>query len=156
MDKIEWCLKAKNGIELVEPNSNLAEAYLKKAEDSLETMRLAKSRDWKISTAYYTIYFSIYAILMRIGVKCEIHSCTIEFMKRFLSDDFDSQEQRFIEGSMKARIDAQYFINRDVPDELYDDLIKKAPWFLVKCKGVVIRMDERKRNKIRQEIMACI
>ncbi|MEM3555962.1 MAG: hypothetical protein QXF56_04560 [Candidatus Micrarchaeia archaeon] len=67
MSKLKWCLKTKNGIELTEPNSNLADAYIKKAEESLETMRLAKSRDWKISTAYYTIYFSVYAILMKIG-----------------------------------------------------------------------------------------
>ncbi len=36
MDKIDWCLKKKQGISLIEPNSNLSEAYLKKAEDSFK------------------------------------------------------------------------------------------------------------------------
>ena len=35
MDKMTWCLKIKNGLELVEPNTELSQAYLKKAEDSL-------------------------------------------------------------------------------------------------------------------------
>ena len=73
---------------MVEPNSNLAEAYIKKAEEALESMRINVVKDWKISTAYYTLYFSLYSILTRIGIKCEIHSCTIAFAKRFLREFF--------------------------------------------------------------------
>src|SRR3989344_203842 len=40
MAKINWCINQKDGIKLVEPNSNLAEAYLKKAEDSLLSINL--------------------------------------------------------------------------------------------------------------------
>lgn len=42
MDKIEWCLKTKNGLELVEPNEELTEAYLKKAEYSLRATAALK------------------------------------------------------------------------------------------------------------------
>ena len=35
MEKIRWCLKAKKGIELVDPNDNLSKVYLKKSEDAL-------------------------------------------------------------------------------------------------------------------------
>lgn len=35
-DKIKWCLKKNKGIELVEPNDNLARAYLGKAENAHE------------------------------------------------------------------------------------------------------------------------
>jgi len=31
MDQIKWCLNQKKGIELVEPNDNLRDAYLIKA-----------------------------------------------------------------------------------------------------------------------------
>lgn len=95
MDKIIWCLKQKGGIQLVDPNSNLAEAYIKKAEDSLSSIRINKIKDWKISTAYYTMYFSLYSILMKIGVKCEIHSCTLEFAKHFLKEYFSEDELDF-------------------------------------------------------------
>ena len=44
MDKIKWCVKKKEGLSLVERNSNLANAYFKKAEEALESMRINKSK----------------------------------------------------------------------------------------------------------------
>ena len=81
MDKIKWCAGKKEGLSLIEPNSDIANAYIKKAEEALESIRVNIIKDWKISTAYYSIYFSLYALLIKIGIKCEIHSCTIEFAK---------------------------------------------------------------------------
>ena len=152
MARIKWCIRVRNGIELIDPNSNLAGAYLGKAEDSLETMRLAESNDWKISAAYYTMYFSLYAILMKIGVKCEIHKCTIECMNSFLTDYFDKEEYKLMEESLRARIDAQYFVDRNITDTLFKNMMRKAPEFLVKCKSVVLKLDERKITQIRTEI----
>ncbi|MEK6815990.1 MAG: HEPN domain-containing protein [Nanoarchaeota archaeon] len=151
MDKIKWCAGKKEGLSLIEPNSNLAEAYIKKAEDALQSMRVNVIKDWKISTAYYTLYFSLYSILARIGIKCEIHSCTIAFAKRFLKDFFSEEDLDFAEDSMKARIDSQYYVDRTVPDEQYAKMVKTAPEFLVKCKSILIRLNEKKINEIRKE-----
>ena len=76
MERIGWCIKKREGLQLITPNVNLSNAYLKKAEEALESIKLNTIKDWKISTSYYTLYFSVYALLMKIGVKCEIHSCT--------------------------------------------------------------------------------
>ncbi len=149
MDKIKWCAGKKGGLSLVEPNSDLANAYIKKAEEALESMRVNIIKDWKISTAYYTIYFSLYAILMKLGVKCEIHSCTIEFAKRFLREYFEETELDFIGDSLKARVDSQYYTDRTVPDKQYNKMIQKTPEFLVKCKAILIKLNEKKVNKIR-------
>ena len=154
MNKILWCSKKKGGLSLIEPNSDLAKAYIKKAEESLESMRINVIKDWKISTAYYTLYFSLYSILTKIGVKCEIHSCTIEFAKRFLKDYFNEEELGFTEDSLKARIDSQYYIGRTVPDEQYNQMIAGAPRFLVKCKSILIKLNEKKINEIRSEFQA--
>ncbi len=151
MDKITWCIRKKEGLNLIEPNSNLAKAYIKKAEEALESVRVNVIKDWKISTAYYTIYFSLYSVLMKLGVKCEIHSCTIEFARRFLRDFFEENEITFIEDSLKARIDSQYYVDRTVSDEHYNKMIQKAPEFLVKCKDIVAKMNEKKVNEIRYE-----
>ena len=151
MDKIKWCAVKKEGLSLVEPNSNLANAYIKKAEEALESMRVNIIKDWKISTAYYTVYFSLYAVLMKLGVKSEIHSCTIEFAKRFLKEYFEEKELDFIGDSLKARVDSQYYINRTVPDEQYNKMIQKAPKFLVKCKSILIKLNEKKVNEIRDK-----
>ena len=151
MDKIKWCAGNKEGLSLVEPNSDIANAYIKKAEEALESMRVNVIKDWKISTAYYTIYFSLYAVLMKLGVKCEIHSCTIEFAKRFLRDYFEANELDFTEDSLKARVDSQYYIDRTVPDEQYNKMIQKSPEFLVKCKSILIKLNEKKINEIRDK-----
>ena len=151
MNKIEWCKKKKNGLELIASNNNLAIAYLKKAEESLESMRENITKDWKISTAYYTVYFSLYSLLMKIGIKCEIHSCTIEFAKTFLSDFFKKSELDFFEDSLKARIDSQYYINRTISNEQYEKMIQDAPKILVKCKNVLIKLNEKKIKEIRDK-----
>ncbi len=152
MDKIEWCLRKKGGLSLIEPNSNLAEAYMSKAEESLESMSINTIKDWKISTAYYSMYFSLYAILMKIGVKCEIHSCTLEFSRRFLNEYFSEEDCDFLEDSLKARINAQYYVDREVPDEQYQKMIKKSPEILVKCKSVMLQLNEKKINEIRKKL----
>ena len=156
MDKIKWCAGKREGLSLIEPNSNLAEAYIKKAEEALESMRINVIKDWKISTAYYTLYFSLYSVLTKIGIKCEIHSCTIAFTKRFLREFFSEKDFDFAEDSLKARIDSQYYIDRTVPDEQYNKMIKNAPEFLVKCKSILIKLNEKKINEIRKEFQKAL
>jgi len=151
MDKIRWCAKKREGLSLIEPNSDIAEAYIKKAEEALESVRVNVIKDWKISTAYYTIYFSLYALIVKIGVKCEIHSCTIEFARQFLKEYFIEEEFDFAEDSLKARIDSQYYIDRTVTDSQYNKMIKLAPEFLVKCKSILLKLNEKKINEIRKK-----
>jgi len=141
---------------LIESNSNIAEAYIKKSEEALESMRVNIIKDWKISTAYYTLYFSLYSILTKIGIKCEIHSCTIEFAKRFLRDYFNEKDLNFIEDSLKARIDSQYYIDRTVPDEQCNKMMMKSPEFLVKCKSILIKLNEKKINEIREKFQTIV
>ena len=150
MDQIKWCLNQKKGIELVEPSDNLRDAYLVKAEDALDTLKTSKSRDWQLTTAYYTIYNSIYSLLMKIGIKCEIHSCTIEFTKRYLKDHFTPEDFELIDKAFSARIDSQYYVNRQVPDQNYDLITKKTPAFLVKCKNIVL--DQKEIIEIRARV----
>ncbi|MBU1245544.1 MAG: HEPN domain-containing protein [Nanoarchaeota archaeon] len=153
MDEIKWCLKQKNGLELVEPNEELTKAYVKKAEDSLRAVaKLKDNKDWEISSSYYTMYFSLYAILMKIGVKCEIHSCTISFMKRFLNKYFTPEEIELVEKSQKARIDTQYYSDRNISDELYERMINKASLFLARCKNVLNDLTEKEIEDIRSKL----
>ena len=151
MNKIKWCTGKREGLSLIEPNSNLAESYIKKAEGALESMRVNVIKDWKISTAYYTLYFSLYSVLTKIGIKCEIHSCTIAFAKKFLREFLSEEDIDFTEESLKARIDSQYYIDRTVSDEQYNKMVKNAPEFLVKCKSILLRLNEKKINEIRME-----
>ena len=150
MDQIKWCLDQKKGIELVEPSDNLRAAYLVKAEEALETLRGIKIRDWQLTTAYYTMYHGIYSLLMKMGVKCEIHTCTIEFAKRFLKKHFTTEDFDLLDKAFRARNDSQYYVNREVPDGNYQLIMKKTPAFLVKCKNIIL--EQKEINEIREKI----
>ncbi len=85
MVSVSWCLKQKQGIKIVDESENLCRAYFKMADESLSVMEglRGKSKIFSVSSAYYAVYYSLYAVMQRIGIKCEIHTCSIEFMKRF-------------------------------------------------------------------------
>ena len=153
METISWCLSIKNGIELVEQNKNLSLAYLKKAEDSLKVLsQISESREWKITSAYYSMYFSLYSILMKIGIKCENHGCTLAFMRELLKDYFEEIDIENIEEARVLRVDALYYADREVPSEKYKNLLKNAPLFFVKCKEVLIKIKEEDIKAIREKI----
>ncbi len=124
--------------------------------DSLESIHVNIKKEWKIATAYYAIYFSLYAILMRVGIKSEIHSCTVDFVREYLNEFFTKEELELIEDSLKARIDVQYYVDKDVPDELYNKLIEFAPHLLIKSKDILNKITEKKITLVREEIKSLI
>jgi hypothetical protein len=79
------------------------------------------------------MYDSLYAILQRIGIKSEIHACTFELVRVFLSDHFNETEVDFMDKSLKARIDATCYVHKDVTDEMANEMIGKAPQIIAKC-----------------------
>ncbi|MEM3555961.1 MAG: hypothetical protein QXF56_04555 [Candidatus Micrarchaeia archaeon] len=85
-------------------------------------------------------------------MKCEIHTCTIEFAKRFLSDYFESAELILLEDSLDARIDAQYYVDKEVPRMLYKRMIEEAPNYIAKCKKILLSLDESRITQIRSKL----
>jgi len=154
MDKLTWCIQQKNGIELIEENPNLSQEYIEKAENALRAVQaLEGNKEWQISSAYYAMYFSLYAILMKIGIKCEIHACTIEIMKKVLTKHFSEQDITLLQKSLTARIDAQYYTDRDVKEEQRRSMVKNAPEFYFKCKEIVITITSKEILFIREFIV---
>ncbi len=150
MDKLEWCKKQKNGIELIEQNTNLSKEYLEKAENALKaTKALEGNKEWQISSAYYAMYFSLYAILMKIGIKCEIHACSIEIMKKLLRNYFSNEDVNLLQKSLTARIDAQYYTDREIKEEQRLLMIENAPKFHLKCKEITIKLTNKEIVQIR-------
>jgi len=154
METVKWCLCIKNGIGVIEENENLSKAYLKKAEDSLKVLsQISESREWKITSAYYSMYFSLYSILTKIGIKCENHSCSIAFMREFLADYFEKEYIKNIEEAKRLRVDALYYADREIINEEYNNLLNNAPLFFIKCKEVLIKIKEKDINMIREKII---
>ena len=152
MVTIKWCLGKPSGIEIIGPNSNLATAYVEKATNALATLRQVSDRDWKISTSYYTMYYSLYAILMKIGIKCEIHQCTLEFMRQFLTGLITEEDTKLINDAFKSRNDSQYYVNRKVPDEVYSRITVKATGFMLKCKTILNTITDKQTQEIRHAL----
>ncbi len=152
--KLQWCLKQKNCVELIEPNKNLAEGYIRKAEDALEEMRNAKKKEWKIETGYYAMYHSVYSLFMKIGLKSEIHACTIEFAGRFLSEYFSEEDIEILGNALETRKNATYYVNREIKDEAFKEIMSEAPKILVKCKSILPKLTEKKISEIRLKIKA--
>lgn len=116
----------------------------------LEAMHSVASRDWKISAGYYSIYFSLYSVLMKIGIKSENHVCTIEIMQHLLIDFFTREECNMLETARQARVKTQYYTTSEVSVAFEEMLAKQVPRFLVKCRGIVDRLDTKKINKLRE------
>ena len=119
MEKMEWCKRQPRGIKLRRESVDLAKEYIENAEESLmilETIRETRSNMWLATTKYYIEYFAVYAFLMRVGIKCEIHDCTIELVKDLESMKFMPKgTAKLLENDKQIRIDNQYYLkNRDV------------------------------------------
>jgi len=153
MVNIKWCLKVKNGIEIIEPNENMSESYLKMAEESLRTIKkVQESKIWFASTTYYSLYYSLYSVMMKIGIKCEIHSCTIEFMKRFLIELYGEEEVKLIEDAFEIRQDAQYYPGRLFDIKKLNLIADRSSDFIIKTKEIISNLTEEKIKKIRAEL----
>lgn len=149
--KLKWCCKQKSGLKIDNPNENLAREYLQSAEETLSILHdiRGKSNIWLATTKYYCEYFSVYALLQRIEVKCEIHDCTIEIARllenlHIIPNGFSMK----LEEDKNLRIDNQYYLkNRPVdvnPGELSEFLLT------IKDKVNTITLDDI--NKARDEI----
>jgi len=154
MVNINWCYKQKDGIKLIEPNDNLAQGYVKMAEDALGTMNREKnfSLRFSVSACYYSMYYSLYAILMKIGIKCEIHSCTLKFMEEFLSEFYSKDDIKIINKSFECRNTIQYYVDKVVQKSDSDLIISKAPFFHLKSKEILGKLNEHDIKSIREKI----
>jgi len=156
MTSIGWCLSQKRGIQLVDSNENLAEAYIKKSEEALIAMSEVSNITWKISAAYYAIYFSLYAILQRIGIKSEIHTCTILFAQTYLSDFYNDKDLKFLQAAFNQRIESQYYTTSLLNQESKEKIIKEIPYFIAKSKSILSEISYKNITAIRKEIIELI
>jgi uncharacterized protein (UPF0332 family) len=107
-----WCSRQNRGVRLVKPSENLVKAYRDKYKNALKSMEVnanAAIIDWAISASYYARYFAVYSLLAKIGVKCEIHDCTIALFEYLFRSDMQPAVLRQLRESKENRIDAQYY-----------------------------------------------
>ncbi|MDP4039308.1 MAG: hypothetical protein Q8P57_01900 [Candidatus Pacearchaeota archaeon] len=148
MVDLSWCKKQKNGIKFIKPSDNLSKEYFKYIGETLSVLGgiECKSNMWLATSKYYSEYFCAYSILMKIGIKCEIHDCTIGLCKLLEKEGilFDGFAKT-LEEDKELRIDNQYYLkNRKV--KIDNDALTE---FLLRTKEILNRLNYDMINKIR-------
>lgn len=143
---------------MIQPNENLAKAYLKKAISALNTMNAAleiRETDWITTTAYYARYFALYALLMKMGIKSEIHDCSIA-VARLLTEKGLLREglASDISDSKQARIDIQYYVERELDQASIRKDVENARNFVLELEKVIENITTDKIEKIRAQMKA--
>lgn len=152
MVSVRWCLNKKNGLELIEPNQNRAGSYIKMAQESIDELKNVKSSIWKATITYYSFYYSLYALMIRIGINCEIHSCSLEFMKQLLRDFYSDKDIEMINKAFGARINLQYYANRPVDSKVIEQTKSYCSGFFVKTKDIMKDISESQIRSIRNKL----
>ncbi len=151
---LKWCLDQSKGIRLIKPSNNLAKAYLQKSRNALASMEInakAGIAEWAVSASYYAKYFVIYALLMKIGVKCEIHDCTIALFNYLFVDSIHPLVIQELKQSKKDRIEMQYYTRETKMNT--DRLITQTKNFVLEVEKIYDTLSSEKitilQNKLK-------
>lgn len=142
-EKLSWCRRQAKGIRLTEPKPHLSRSYIEEADETLQNF-LSATGKWKTIMAYYACYNALYSILMKCGIVCEIHDCTIELMEPL---GFTGEEKEFMTGLKDDRIKAQYYLKKIVFGD--EDKVKT---FLLKCKAILNGPTSEKTESLRASL----
>ena len=154
---VSWCLKQNRGIKIEEPNNNLCNVYIKKAKSALNMLSSASEKDeidWIATTAYYARYFAFYALLQKVGIKSEIHDCTISLMHFLLV------EEKFIDGyfhndlqlAKELRVDTQYYVAEELDLEKLKKDSETARDFVLEMEKIIENLTEQDIKKLREKL----
>lgn len=148
---ITWCKKQGKGIKLIDPNDNLSIEYMNSCEETLTFLKdlQGKSNMWLATTKYYAEYFAVYSLLMKIGIKCEIHDCTITLCKLLEEEQIlPIGTKNILEKDKELRIDNQYYLKNKIVDLNYE----KVLLFCLEIKKITNSLTEKQILDIRRKI----
>jgi len=150
---LKWCLKQNKGIKTIKPSENLTTAYLKKSKNALKSMEInaeAGITEWAVSTSYYAKYFAVYALLAKIGAKCEIHDCTIALFEYLFSDSIPEEIIKELKHSKEDRVEMQYYtqeINIDLEQSM-----QKTRKFVLNIENIVDNLNPEKTTALQKKL----
>lgn len=135
------------------PNNNLSEAFVKKSRNDLIVLRSIPDidKEWKSVTAYYARYHILTALLLKVGIDCKDHNCSINIAE-FLFPDIDKKFFLDITKAKRQRINLQYYTNRPVKEkDLYKNL-KNVDIFVESMSKVLESLTREEIEEIRRKI----
>jgi uncharacterized protein (UPF0332 family) len=150
-----FCFKKASGLKLISPNDNLVEVYKRKSRSALNMLNSAIEKDeneWILDTSYYAKYFMAYALFMKVGIKSEIHDCTIFALKSIFKElGIISQEVcKDLEDSRDLRVGSLYY-DKDFGKKEILSKADTAPNFCLKVESIVDSISKEDVFKVRKK-----
>jgi uncharacterized protein (UPF0332 family) len=155
MQSIKWCAKINDGIKIIEPNKNTSKSFLEQAKSSLlGVQRDLENNDllWATVKIYYAEYYSVYAFLQRIGIKCENHSCALLLAKELLDSIIVIDS---ISLHRKNRIDSQYYLKIGKRGEV-EQMLKTAKIIYAQFDNLLSNINEKDVKEYRKNFLNLI
>lgn len=152
-ERLKWCFKRQGRVKLVNPSENLAAAYTKKAENAIRSMEVNASAglyDWLLSARYYAMYFAVYALFSKIGIKSEIHDCTIAIFEYLFAADFGKDTMWELKAAKDTRIEAQYYTSALHVDA--EGIISQTKNFVLRVGELIDKTSQDKVELIRNKL----
>ena len=150
---LNWCLKQSKGIRIVKPSDNLVKAYLEKSRNALKSMEInaqASLVEWAVSASYYAKYFAVYALLSKIGVKCEIHDCTITLFEHLFCDSVPREIIKDLRNSKEDRVETQYYTHEISVD--LEQVKKKTKKFVLEIENAIDGLNSEKIAELQKRL----
>ena len=135
------------------PNSNLSEAYVKMTRDDLIVLRSLPEtiREWRVVTAYYARYHMLSALLLKVGVDCKDHNCSINIAE-YMFNDIDKRLFSDLRKAKKQRINLQYYTDRPVSEKDIDRNLKNVDFFVNSIAKILESLTREKIEAIRRKL----
>ncbi len=150
---LRWCMGQKKGITQVNPSDNVVKAYVGKAENALKSMEVNASAgitEWAISAAYYSRYFAVYALLSKLGIRCEIHDCSIALFEYLFAGMVTKEMVEDLRLSKEDRIEYQYYPKESKID--LAKLVKDAKNFVVEIERILDSLNQEKISELQKKV----
>ncbi len=142
---LKWCLKQGRGVRQVKPSDNLVRGYQQKSRNTLRSMEVNAREgilEWAVSAGYYARYFAVYALLQKVGIKSEIHDCTITLFNYLFHGSISSGLVEGLKRAKEERVETQYYTSQITMDE--KKLIADAKAFVLEIEKLVDSLSHEK------------
>ncbi|MDD5143323.1 DNA-binding protein [Methanoregula sp.] len=104
-----------------------------------------------VSMAYYSMYYSVMALLFASGIKCENHTAAIVLLMEIFGRDNSE-----IEDAKRERIDKQYYVTSTPVRKEVVTLIRTAETFNADLRDFTDRLTSRDIDQFRKKFTTMI
>jgi uncharacterized protein (UPF0332 family) len=112
-----------------------------------------KETDWTATTAYYARYFALYALFMKIGVKSEIHDCTINVARLLAKNGILNPHLiNDITKAKQTRIDIQYYVAKELSQTDIKNNVEAARKFVLALEQTIENITLKQISSIRAQL----